>query len=776
MNASEKEVEPPQEMSEESVNFVADARLISVLGEQLIGSEKVGILELVKNAYDAGAGICTVTLEAVPGLEPDLRTKTEYHSLQGPIIEVSDDGTGMSRDDLVDGWLRPATARRARVKERLRSERAEAERRGSQSEFDALVEQLKEAHGGRLPLGEKGIGRLATHRLGRFLWLRTKIKADSLEWELKIDWSLFDLLGEEPIDLDEVSLPLRHQTPTRDYGVTDCGTVICCYGGRSGYQWTQEQVVDVGRSVIALRSPWRGPKGFEPRFVSPHVSPDELASPLERVPAPFELLAIVDEDGKADLDFRFTPPPTLQEGLEFVHREEHRDLRTGNSKKWKSNGAALRRPDCGPFLLHVRAWLRLREWLGPDYKELTQYLDVFGGITIYRDGLATLPAQQSAKVDWLGLAIGQIKKSSNISYYHLAGEVELEQERTLDLRDRSSREGMIETRAYRDLALLTRSAVEQLQFQMQDARDAWQTKRSRRIPAKTLRAHAKIAAKLGRTLLDRYDFVNDPVGIARDLGGEETRRRIGEAAEALSALGTQLKLQEDERAGLVDAAGFGLAVGVAVHELARLASTLVVDVRRLEAEVTRDSKEAAALTSLRRRAEAMLGEVKRLAPLRVTRSEGARTFPIRSAIETARSALASGLRDAQILLRIEREDFPIQARFGAISQVFANLFDNALYWIGTEGGGGSVQVNIASKERTVLVGDSGPGISGKMMDHLFEPFYSEKSPPSGLGLYICRHYLSQCNATIRAARPSERLNLRGAQFVLDFAKSPTGES
>jgi hypothetical protein len=47
-----------QPVSEEHVRFVADARLISVLGEQLIGSEKVGILELVKNAYDAGATIC----------------------------------------------------------------------------------------------------------------------------------------------------------------------------------------------------------------------------------------------------------------------------------------------------------------------------------------------------------------------------------------------------------------------------------------------------------------------------------------------------------------------------------------------------------------------------------------------------------------------------------------------------------------------------------------------------------------------------------------------
>src|SRR6516162_9140103 len=106
-------------IEEKDVRFVADARLISVLGEQLIGSEKVGVLELVKNAYDAGARNCTVTLEGVPGLEPTRRTLKDYESLQGPIITIVDDGSGMSEDGLVNGWLRPATSKRARVKERL---------------------------------------------------------------------------------------------------------------------------------------------------------------------------------------------------------------------------------------------------------------------------------------------------------------------------------------------------------------------------------------------------------------------------------------------------------------------------------------------------------------------------------------------------------------------------------------------------------------------------------------------------------------------------------
>jgi signal transduction histidine kinase len=764
-----------QQVSEEQVRFVADARLISVLGEQLIGSEKVGILELVKNAYDASATICTVTIEGVPGLKPEARSLSEYQALPGPIIEVRDDGSGMTHDALVGGWLRPATPSRAHVKERLRAEREAATKRGSLASFDALVDELKEAHGGRIPLGEKGIGRLATHRLGRFLWLRTKTAGDPLEWELRIPWSLFDSVGDVPVDLGSVDLMLRHQVPTTAYGAQGSGTVVCCYGGRPGYEWTEEQIVDIGRSISALRSPRKAPDSFDPQFSSPHVSPNALTSPLERVPAPFEILAIIDGEGRADIEFQFTPPAFLAETLKPSKRDESFDLRAANTSLWKSSGTELRLPECGPFILHVRAWLRLRDWLGPDFKEITEYLDHFGGITIYRDGLATLPAQQSAKVDWLGLALDQIKKTSNISYYHLAGEVEVQQERTLALRDRASREGMIETQAYRDLTTLTRAVVDKLQFDMQAARGAWQKTRLAHISPRTLRAHAKIASEVGKALLERYDFRKDSLELAKVIGGEDPSERLTDVAEALRVLGDQLKLQEDEREGLLEAAGFGLAIGVGVHELAKLGTGIVSEVRQLQGLVAMGTTAAKIIESIQHRAESLLSEVKRLAPLRVTRTEAARPVSIRSAIEAARNVFVNTLEDVQIVLHIDPEDFKVLGRFGAIAQVFANLFDNAIYWIGTQGGGGVIQVAISAKDRTVLVADSGPGISEKMKQHIFEPFYSEKSPPSGLGLYICRYYLSQSDATIRVARTPEGSKLRGAQFLLDFSKSPSGE-
>jgi hypothetical protein len=74
------------------------------------------VLELIKNAYDAGAITCTVMVEGVPGLIPPARSLADYADLPGPIIEIRDDGSGMTADILKKARLRPATPSRTAVK------------------------------------------------------------------------------------------------------------------------------------------------------------------------------------------------------------------------------------------------------------------------------------------------------------------------------------------------------------------------------------------------------------------------------------------------------------------------------------------------------------------------------------------------------------------------------------------------------------------------------------------------------------------------------------
>ena len=762
--------ERPTPIVPDHVHFVADARLLSILGEQLIGSERVGILELVKNSYDAGASQCVVTIEGVSTLEPKTRMLSDYKLLEGPIIEIRDDGCGMTRDDIVNGWLRPATSSRGRVKDRLKKEHDQAIERGTLDSYEALVTTLRQEHGGRLPLGEKGIGRLATHRLGQHLWLRTKTGSDPLEWELKFDWNLFDSPDGKPIDLSEVPLALHHQTPTTSYGEAGHGTVLVCYGVRRGYEWTEDALIDLARALGTIQSP-RAKSAFSVTLRTPHVESSRLENP-SRLAAPFELVAIVEEDGVAEIELQFKPPEHLEFAPQPFRTIDRVDLRSKDNKLWKK-GTGKRQPSCGPFLVHAHCWIRIPKWLGPEFREISKYLDRFGGLAIYRDGVLAHLAQQAARSDWLGLASAQIKKSSKLSYYQLLGEIEIDQSKTLALRDKSNREGLIETEAFRDFTELTKAVLSHLEFYTRRVRDEWTRKaKIRDIPVRSVATASRVSARLLTRLAESYDFPKDPLQLKKLDPALRSADRIEAMADVLKSLPDFMSLRDEERSGLVEAAGFGLAVAVGVHGMARVASGISSECRSL-ARTPSGSEVPDRLRSVSMRADSLLAEIRRIAPLRTARNESAQSSSVKTSVEAARAAFAASMDSSRASLRIEGDDFQVWARFGALSQVFANLIDNALYWLSTvDSKERTIKAVLNAESRRVLFADSGPGVSERMLPLLFEPFYSDKSPPSGLGLYICRYYLSQMKATIRLAKASERCKLEGAQFLLDFGTSP----
>src|SRR5262245_30723450 len=100
--------------------FRARARLVSILGEHMISDHVVGLLELVKNSYDADADDVQVRVE-------------NTHDTGATRIVVQDDGFGMTAADVVDKFLSPADDHKARAKK----DKARTPK-------------------GRLPIGEKG--------------------------------------------------------------------------------------------------------------------------------------------------------------------------------------------------------------------------------------------------------------------------------------------------------------------------------------------------------------------------------------------------------------------------------------------------------------------------------------------------------------------------------------------------------------------------------------------------------------------------------------------
>ena len=119
-----------------NIGFTVDAGLIQRLGQELVGRAETAVSELIKNAYDADA--TTVDVEFV-----------DSHEVGGILI-ISDDGVGMTLQQLQDGFMRISS---------------------SDKVHNPLSSRFHRTRAGR-----KGIGRFATQRLGETLSIITQTR------------------------------------------------------------------------------------------------------------------------------------------------------------------------------------------------------------------------------------------------------------------------------------------------------------------------------------------------------------------------------------------------------------------------------------------------------------------------------------------------------------------------------------------------------------------------------------------------------------------------
>jgi HSP90 family molecular chaperone len=84
----------------QELHFKPHARLLTMLGDQLIKNERVALVEIIKNSYDADASWVKVTFQDFG---------ESYKVGPNPKIIIEDDGMGMTRDVLENHWISPAT-------------------------------------------------------------------------------------------------------------------------------------------------------------------------------------------------------------------------------------------------------------------------------------------------------------------------------------------------------------------------------------------------------------------------------------------------------------------------------------------------------------------------------------------------------------------------------------------------------------------------------------------------------------------------------------------
>lgn len=129
------------------LNLSISTRVISQLGEQLISDEMVALMELIKNAYDADATNVIIEVD----------TKAQTSQGIGKIT-ITDNGNGMTPYIIENSFLRISTGFKG---------------------IHKISPYYK-----RLVLGEKGLGRLAFNRLGRYVTVETTPRIERIDQEL----------------------------------------------------------------------------------------------------------------------------------------------------------------------------------------------------------------------------------------------------------------------------------------------------------------------------------------------------------------------------------------------------------------------------------------------------------------------------------------------------------------------------------------------------------------------------------------------------------------
>ena len=198
--------------------FRISSQLKDIIGRDLVTNEYVAIFELVKNSFDASAN--RVDIE----FNPECRR-----------LSISDDGHGMSSDDIREKWLFVAY-----------SEKAEAQP-------DNYRDKIKP--GGQFA-GNKGIGRFACDTLGESLSLYSRTDSDGDVSTLQVDWTLFEKDSQDEfqtISVDLGSVPafpaMVHVEPPKK-----SGTVLVIE--RTRHDWDTERVARLRRDLAKLIDPF----------------------------------------------------------------------------------------------------------------------------------------------------------------------------------------------------------------------------------------------------------------------------------------------------------------------------------------------------------------------------------------------------------------------------------------------------------------------------------------------------------------------------------------
>lgn len=715
--------------------FEADAAIIARLGRELVAKQDTALIELIKNSFDADATTVTVKFAS---------------QNQRPAIEIQDNGSGMTQQDLINGFLRLASANK-------------------------VSEPLSPKYH-RRRAGRKGIGRFAAHRLGDFLVLTTRHESEETGWRLTVDWRKFVLgteLSQIPVIIEKVDVAAPG-TNIRIEALFD--------------QWSDTTMKRVWRNVLGLQQPFPvapvesnpiSDPGFSVRFLRENslfqdetVVADLQTEILDYMHAVIEYR--VDEYGVAEwriASSRFTESTAWRQINTHTPEEKRPEPYKHLRSAWMRTHYVILAPE----LLPSFAYSRIRD-------ELANY----GGIRLYRNGFRVVPYGDKGN-DWLGLDEMYVKRTflAPIGNRNFFGVVEVRDPNGVMFEEHTSREGLLETPAFEELKHLTSAVLLTAAAEISDARGK-KTRASDKQNRPTVQAGKLDKLKTAVASLISTSIAqpaNEEHAGSNSAGATSivAEQIIAVAAEQVISVAKELQqdLEEatlelaDEAAMLRLLATLGMTTAEFSHETGMTFDAFRFDFERvfkaaLEAKANDRSfmDKAERARSMLSRLDTLTSYLNTLASSRSTRS----VLPVSLSkiLEDFERGIRLQAQSLQIELTVKIPDYdPLFTRpmhEAELASILLNLYTNAVKALKRNGGERRIYAEVDRLNENDMVRlrfcDSGDGVSEQNRERIFDAFFTTRvaSPGNaddmdhargtGLGLWIVSQIVSSAEGQI----------------------------
>lgn len=732
------------------------ARLLTMLGEQLIKNETIALAELVKNAYDADASICKVSF---------INFNEDKTNRYDSVIEIEDDGFGMSKDIITNHFLNPATPIKKEGK------------------------ILRHSKMGRVCQGEKGIGRFSMLKLGKKVTVYSKEQNSDVVHSICFNFEDYDdeflsFNGKmKDIFLDEIEVQYR-QLNISDLDddqlivKKNSGTLIKIEQLRG--VWDALKIQEFQKDMLRF-SPFELDNNrvvtnldFDTEiFVNGEID-NYKTSALKNIEDIIENKALYKVHGSYDekkkiIQLSYEEANSIEKNIKIFLDEKigdeisiaFRGISFYNSdvKKFFQNG---NNTECGSFSFDFYIFdfdSMQNEFFGlsKDDKELVRDHRIF----LYRDNVRVQP-YGAPNDDWLQIDRSRAKdKAGNMfSNDQIVGQIRITKQENVNLRDKTSREGIIEdTAAFDQLSKIVKAILSFIRIKLYQ----------------NYKAKEELKKK-NKSLLKEREKRNDSIKIIREACKDDSK-----TLKIVDELENSFKNQEriyTERLNVAEQlAGVGLSVETASHDVMVSLDRLRDSVHQIHIsaepnlvwdreKIYSESGNAESLTSL------IYMKMKDIQQIFVSSKQRSRPIKVEEIIKKIESIYAKAYYEKGITVKYVRiGQSPVMAQTidAVLFQVFINLFDNALYWLQFNTKEKVVTIYLDGNGQRVIFADNGIGILMDDAPYIFEAFYTGKGEEGrGLGLYIAKKLLNRYKYDINVLMNEYDKKEKGANFVIDF--------